>query len=189
MWDFLPWIEDKLLKILMYSSIFSQICLDRFYEVCFYFCSLYFCTSFIKNNVASRPGKWLSPVLVTGEATPQVLHPFRDPQYRKDIEGLEHFWRRAIELGKGLEGKSFITAWAKILARGRSASSPRQPATGQEDLQSRTYRRGSGWTSEKVVTHWNVYIPGTWWSHHSWRRSRNGWMWCLEPWFSWQGVD
>ena len=46
-----------------------------------------------------------SPVLSTGWAAPSVLCPVLGPQFRNDMEGLDHIQRRATR-GRGLEDKS-----------------------------------------------------------------------------------
>lgn len=42
-------------------------------------------------------------------------------------------------------------------------------------------------SSWKVLLNTGMGCPGSQWSHHSWRCSRNDWTWCLVLWFSWHG--
>ena len=51
-----------------------------------------------------KQGGHFSPVLGTGEATPQVLCPVLG-QFRKNLETLEHIQRRAARLVRGREHK------------------------------------------------------------------------------------
>lgn len=56
---------------------------------------------------ASRTGNGCSPVLGTGEATPECCVQFHTPHFKKDIEVLQRVQRRETRLMKGLENMSY----------------------------------------------------------------------------------
>ncbi|XP_057881178.1 uncharacterized protein LOC131084083 [Melospiza georgiana] len=117
------------------------------------FCSVFTCNLPLNVQCLScsgvlRPSQWIGSSFGAecGQQTREVIVPpwvspvrpdlryciqFWDLQYKKELEGLEQFWRGAMELGKGLEASSRTRGHTLELCQ------------------------KGGWTSERVVKHWN----------------------------------
>lgn len=128
---------------------------------------------------------WISPDFsnkMRGLATnPQICHCLAPPRTMTSVfPGDIPMYRRGMDPGR---------ACSKV----RIGLFSRQPVTRWEGMASNCARAGSGGTPGRnySLRGWpgmGMGSPERWWSHHSWKCSRNGWRQRLVLWFSWHRI-